>query len=787
MPVPFPARVVLLLAFFGPALWANESRERWLAEVFGVTHSGGRYSIPTRADPVDFLNEGADRVEALGTGTLKLWFNNTPERNYPNFSLAPALAWPAVGKGTATTTLAGLARLPFYRAVFERPAFNTFFLVATEFARVNWRDGLSATEEAAVIAEFQELTEYLLNTYDPTAPTFILQNWEGDNLLNLDQFPDTSTWPAMAEGLIRYMKARQHGVELGRAAVPASRAHVWNAFEINYNWGALRDGSVSVTEEWTTLNCIVAAGFRDFGLQCDLYSWSAWSAKSPGEEYRLLRGLDYMRARIPTTGPFGAEAIVIGEFGAVESTYFASGARVHSAASDTTYSNIALNQFSRAWRWGVRRAVFWQIYDNGTRNGVDFDYANPVSKNEQDFVGSWLIRPPGPPEYPNFTYTGAHDRFAALMDCRLLEDALADFSQVDSLSDNWAGSDTAQSWAPGFQRRIYRADAAASASLTYRVGGDLVDCNVTAFLYGTDQAAGRLCYFLSGDGAAWQGPFDFAVVDTVALDTASPDWRRLLLGPGGSIPSGTRYLRIEISDPGVTWRTQIADLKLISRGLPPTLNHSPTSVIAQVGQPVTFTADASGPGPLRYRWRREGVVVQDSRASVFTLASASPADAGDYVVEVSNYAGHVSGTPVTLKIAADAYEAWRLAQFSADDLADDAISGATADPDGDGVPNLLAFALGRTPGTTPGDQPPALAAVARIDQQDYFTVAFTRTVDLAGATLTCEFSDTPSGPWTASNLVIASTADGTVMHLVMRDTEPLSAHPRRFARLRVDR
>lgn len=53
-----------------------------------------------------------------------------------------------------------------------------------------------------------------------------------------------------------------------------------------------------------------------------------------------------------------------------------------------------------------------------------------------------------------------------------------------------------------------------------------------------------------------------------------------------------------------------------------------------------------------------------------------------------------------------AFDEWRLAHFTAAQLADDSISGATADPDGDGTDNLLEFWLGRSPSQT--EAPPSL-------------------------------------------------------------------------------
>ena len=548
---------------------APRSDGRWLAEFFGSNHTGGKYSVPSRALPTDHLNEGADHLEAMGVGVLKLWLNATPRENYPNFTGDASLTFPPAGRNTAYPTMASLLAHPFYREAIDRPAFATVSFVATEFARVTWRDGLSAAEEALVVAEFREATEYLLRAYAAHGKTFILQNWEGDNLLNLDFFPDSSAWPAMADGLVAYFKARQRGVAEGRAAVgTGSTSKVWHAIEINWNWGGARVGDVPVPEEWTVLNRVVRDGYRDHGLQADLYSWSNWSAKVPGEEWRLLTGLDYMRARVPTAGPFGDRALFLGEFGAYENSYYSGGLNHHSPSSDATFTAVNLAQFHHAWRAGVRHAIFWQLYGNGLQNGASFSATNPVGKIQQELIGTWLIRPPAPPLYPNHTYTSLHGRFAGLMDAWSTEDDLSDFSLVHARSGSWSGSSAAQSWAPGVRRRVFRIDRETPASLIYRVEGDLIDWGITAFVY-EGAAETRLRGYISSDGVSWSQPFAFAVAYTNAPDPALPAWTRAYLRATSTPPAGTRYLKIEIHATDDTWRTQIGEVRLLSRGLRP--------------------------------------------------------------------------------------------------------------------------------------------------------------------------------------------------------------------------
>lgn len=784
----FPIPQLALLACAGLVIGsvghAAPKSGRWLAEVFGSTHAGGKYSVPTRTEPLDYLNEGADRIEEMGAGVLKLFLNDQPSRNYPNFT--PARTWPSVGANTPYPTMAAIVAHPYHRDAISRPAFRTVAFAATEFARVNWRDGLSPTEEAAVVSEFQELTEHLLITYAADGKTFLIQNWEGDNLLNLDQFPNSATWPTMADGLVAYFKARQRGVTQGRAAVGVhSTSQVWNALEINYNWGAARSGDIPIPEEWTLLNRVVRDGYRDHGLLCDLYSWSAWSAKSPGEEHRIVRGLDYMRARVPTTGPFGTQAIFLGEFGAYEGSFFTGGSLVHSAASDATFATVTMNQFSFAWRCGVQYGIFWQIYDNGLRAGVTFDYTNPVSKTQQELVGTWLVRPPGPPTHPTATYTTAHHQFASLMNCWLLEDDLTDFTLVHAQSGSWFSTTTPQSWAPGVAQRLSRTNSS-PATLVYRTEGDLVDWNITAFLYGATAANFRLRGSTSADGTTWSSPFAFREFDTVTLDPSAPDWRRVFLGPNVAIPPGTRFLRIEVNDTAAEWRTQIADVKIISRGLPPTITQSPATQFVRRGSDLLIQVGVTGRGPLRYRWLRDGALVRETSSPSLRIDAAQPADSGTYTVEVGNFAGFTASEPFTIGVTDSAFEAWRFAQFSSAQLADTAISGPNADPDRDGVPNLLAYALGRPALGAPPSAPFATSTTTEAGAT-YVTLNYSQPATLEDATLAVEFASDLAGPWSAGGVTLASEIRGDELHVLVRDSVALESSPRRFARLRVSR
>ncbi len=82
-------------------------------------------------------------------------------------------------------------------------------------------------------------------------------------------------------------------------------------------------------------------------------------------------------------------------------------------------------------------------------------------------------------------------------------------------------------------------------------------------------------------------------------------------------------------------------------GTPPTLTQPLANQTIVLGDPAaqaTFTAAASGSPPLAFEWKFNGAVLTGQTGASLTLNPATPADAGDYTVTVSNAAGTVSST-----------------------------------------------------------------------------------------------------------------------------------------------
>jgi len=150
--------------------------------------------------------------------------------------------------------------------------------------------------------------------------------------------------------------------------------------------------------------------------------------------------------------------------------------------------------------------------------------------------------------------------------------------------------------------------------------------------------------------------------------------------------------------------------------------------------------------------------------------------------------GAVLGDPreagVTLLNDDFAYEAWLSENFDAGALGDPAISGERADPDGDGMPNLVEYAFGLDPSAR--DRPRAIRA-ERVSA-DRLRVRFERAVGRDDLRYQVEGS-TDLGAWRDMAVVDADSsaigADRERRELVLND--PFGAPAALFLRLRVER
>ena len=134
------------------------------------------------------------------------------------------------------------------------------------------------------------------------------------------------------------------------------------------------------------------------------------------------------------------------------------------------------------------------------------------------------------------------------------------------------------------------------------------------------------------------------------------------------------------------------------------------------------------------------------------------------------------------------YQAWQYGHFTAAELANDSVSGDLADADGDGVVNLLEYALGLDP-EVPAVGGLPTSGVVTVGGNQYLTLAYTQVIAATDLVYTPQVSgDLATWSSGTGNVMTVSTtgnADGVTRSVVVRDATAMGAGARRFLRLMV--
>jgi len=208
----------------------------------------------------------------------------------------------------------------------------------------------------------------------------------------------------------------------------------------------------------------------------------------------------------------------------------------------------------------------------------------------------------------------------------------------------------------------------------------------------------------------------------------------------------------------------------------PTILMQPQSASVNPGESVTFSADATGTPVPTFQWRKGGVAIEGATGASYTIAAAAAGDAGDYDVVVTNSAGSATSNVAVLTVASplSALQTWRVTYFGAPEATGDAAD--LADPDADGLVNLVEYALGFDPKEA---DVAALPATASADGQWVFN--YTRPVDRSDLTYTVQVS-TNLQTWTTVAQEQAAVVGDTA---TWRAVYPQAGNPNAFFRLSV--
>jgi hypothetical protein len=248
--------------------------------------------------------------------------------------------------------------------------------------------------------------------------------------------------------------------------------------------------------------------------------------------------------------------------------------------------------------------------------------------------------------------------------------------------------------------------------------------------------------------------------------------------PADSSTTGVARIQYVLEDVHGNQSTGEAVITIVPSGHPRILAH-PLSAAVAGGDPLELSVTAQGSGTLTYQWFLDDVPLSGATNPVYAVAATTAANQGTYTVAVSNATGTATSLPafVDVQVPVSPLDEWRAERFNTAQLADPAISGPAADPDADGLPNLLEYALALDP-SAPDPEPNV--RITNIGPNGELSLTFLRA--RSDLTYTVEASsDLAPDSW-----AVIATNPGDVSlttPVTVTDTEP--ATPRRFLRLRV--
>ena len=154
---------------------------------------------------------------------------------------------------------------------------------------------------------------------------------------------------------------------------------------------------------------------------------------------------------------------------------------------------------------------------------------------------------------------------------------------------------------------------------------------------------------------------------------------------------------------------------------------------------------------------------------------------------VTAAASGVTSTAATV-VVHSTYTSWKNLCFGSN-ANNDSISGPNADPSGDGVPNLLCYAIGANPlGPYPATELPVAGLVNDpVDGKLHLTLTATLDATTSGLSFTGQVS-ADLRTWNSGSTyvqVVSDTTVGNVRTLILRDSTALGGSSNHYIRLQV--
>jgi len=369
-------------------------------------------------------------------------------------------------------------------------------------------------------------------------------------------------------------------------------------------------------------------------------------------------------------------------------------------------------------------------------------------------------------------------------------DAVADFLATDAMAGDYSVV------------KLYESDNdEASVAVTYYAPGD------SAISLASSGGTPPTYQLTVGTAAAWgyvrtASPFSAdkqvrAVRSDGKVLPAANSWVSRTRTPEGVISYWLNLFDTTIAA-GQTYTLTFTDPLQANRA--PVLVLSRNDIRVRPGRAVTIGSvgtDPDGTIPvLSTGALPDGAAFVDARTGQGTFTwTPVAAQAGVYTVLFKAGDGQLSATAsarITVdSSAASGFELWQESHWPG--ITDPAVMGASADPDRDGLDNLMEYALDADP-TMADESVLPVIGVVKIDSLSYLTLAYERRTDDPSLTFEVVASDAlhaPLADWSAQTTVVETGETDPVsgrQRIKIRDSVPVEtggAH--RYLRLRVTR
>ncbi len=124
---------------------------------------------------------------------------------------------------------------------------------------------------------------------------------------------------------------------------------------------------------------------------------------------------------------------------------------------------------------------------------------------------------------------------------------------------------------------------------------------------------------------------------------------------GTPTQEGSFSVLLTASDSGKPSRTVTKTLALTVQAAsnpntPPGITSQPSSQTVIAGGTASFTVTATGSAPLRYQWRTNGIAMTGATNSTLTISGATPSQAGNYAVVITNSSGSITSATAILTV-----------------------------------------------------------------------------------------------------------------------------------------